>query len=46
MRYVTLTQIDKTNVGDLWQSWRTMIADDGEQEAAPIIWNGRMYLSG
>jgi alcohol dehydrogenase (cytochrome c) len=44
-RYVAVTQIDKTNVGDLWQSWRTIIADDGEQEAAPIVWNGKMYVS-
>ena len=44
-RYTTLTQINKTNVGDLGQIWRTDIADDGEQEAASIIWNGRMYLS-
>lgn len=44
-RYTTLTQIDKTNVGNLDQAWRTAIADDGEQEAAPIVWNGRMYLS-
>jgi alcohol dehydrogenase (cytochrome c) len=44
-RYTTLTQIDKTNVGDLDQTWRTDIADDGEQEAAPIVWNGRMYVS-
>src|SRR5258708_20267523 len=26
-------------------AWRTDIADDGEQEAAPIVWNGVMYLS-
>jgi len=44
-RYNALTQINRTNVGDLGQTWRTDIADDGEQEASPIIWNGRMYLS-
>ena len=44
-RYVVLTEIGKFNVGDLGQAWRTMIADDGEQEAAPIVWNGRMYIS-
>jgi alcohol dehydrogenase (cytochrome c) len=44
-RYTTLTQINKTNVGDLGQTWVTAIADDGEQEAAPIVWNGRMYVS-
>ena len=44
-RYTTLNQIDKTNVGGLGQAWRTDLADDGEQEAAPIVWNGVMYLS-
>jgi alcohol dehydrogenase (cytochrome c) len=44
-RYTTLNQIDKTNIGTLGQAWRTDLADDGEQEAAPIVWNGIMYLS-
>jgi alcohol dehydrogenase (cytochrome c) len=44
-RFTALTQIDKTNVGALSQAWRTSIADDGQQEAAPIIWNGTLYLS-
>jgi alcohol dehydrogenase (cytochrome c) len=44
-RFTTLTQIQKTNVGELSQTWRTDVADDGEQEAAPIVWNGRMYVS-
>jgi alcohol dehydrogenase (cytochrome c) len=44
-RYIALTQIDKTNVGALGLAWRTDIADDGEQEAAPIVWNGVMYVS-
>jgi alcohol dehydrogenase (cytochrome c) len=44
-RFTPLRQIDKRNVANLSQSWRTAIADDGEQEAAPIIWNGTMYLS-
>jgi alcohol dehydrogenase (cytochrome c) len=44
-RYTSLSQIDKTNVGSLGVAWRTDIADDGEQEAAPIVWNGVMYLS-
>jgi alcohol dehydrogenase (cytochrome c) len=44
-RFTTLTQINKTNVGELSQTWRTDVADDGEQEAAPIVWNGRMYVS-
>jgi alcohol dehydrogenase (cytochrome c) len=44
-RYVTLTQIAKANVAELNETWRTALADDGQQEAAPIIWNGRMYVS-
>jgi len=44
-RYTALTQIDKTNVGALGRAWRTDIADDGEQEASPLVWNGVMYLS-
>ena len=44
-RYTELTQIDKANVGTLHMAWKTTIADDGEQEAAPIIWNGTLYLS-
>src|SRR5712692_5786823 len=37
-RFTALTQIDRTNVGALGKAWRTDIADDGEQEAAPIVW--------
>src|SRR3984957_17633768 len=35
--YTALTQIDKTNVGALGRAWRTDIADDGEQEASPLV---------
>ena len=44
-RYTALNQIDKTNVGSLREAWRTDLADDGEQEAAPLVWNGIMYIS-
>lgn len=44
-RFTALTQISKTNVGTLSMAWKTNIADDGQQEASPIIWNGTMYLS-
>src|SRR5580698_4843513 len=44
-RYISLMQIDKANVGSLGLAWRTDIADDGEQEAAPIVWKGVMYIS-
>jgi alcohol dehydrogenase (cytochrome c) len=44
-RYSGMTQIDKDNVGSLKLAWRTDIEDDGQQETAPLIWNGTMYLS-
>ena len=44
-RYISLMQIDKANVGSLGLAWSTDIADDGEQEAAPIVWKGVMYIS-
>jgi alcohol dehydrogenase (cytochrome c) len=44
-RFTALTQIGKTNVGALSMAWKTNIADDGQQEASPIIWHGTMYLS-
>jgi glucose dehydrogenase len=44
-RYTALTQVNSANVATLRQAWRTDIADDGRQEASPIIWNGTMYLS-
>src|ERR1700744_5185014 len=39
-RYTGLKQIGKSNVGTLRKAWETKLADDGEQEAAPLIWNG------
>jgi alcohol dehydrogenase (cytochrome c) len=44
-RYTALKQIDKTNVASLRLAWSTKVADDGEQEASPIIWHGTMYIS-
>ena len=43
-RYVT-TSIDPSNVVQLAPAWTTQIADGGEQEAAPIISGGTMYVS-
>ncbi|MDQ2871798.1 MAG: PQQ-binding-like beta-propeller repeat protein [Candidatus Eremiobacteraeota bacterium] len=37
--------ITKDNVSHLSKAWVTSIADDGEQEASPIVWHGTMYLS-
>jgi alcohol dehydrogenase (cytochrome c) len=44
-RYTGLLQIDKANVGSLRVAWETSLADDGEQEANPLVWDGTMYLS-
>lgn len=44
-RYTTLTDITADNVGHLKKAWVTQLADDGEQEASPIVWHGTMYLS-
>jgi len=37
--------ITKANVATLAPAWSTQLADDGEQEAAPIVWHGTLYLS-
>jgi alcohol dehydrogenase (cytochrome c) len=44
-RYSTLTQITPANVGTLGLVWQTAVGDDGEQEAAPIVTGGTMYVS-
>ena len=44
-RFTALSQIDKSNVAGLRVAWSTAIADDGQQEASPIIWDGAMYIS-
>ncbi|HTX55644.1 MAG TPA: PQQ-binding-like beta-propeller repeat protein [Candidatus Acidoferrales bacterium] len=43
-RYVTST-IGAQNVAQLAPAWTTQIADTGEQESAPIISDGTMYVS-
>ena len=43
-RYVSST-IDLSNVAQLAPAWTTQIADVGEQEAAPIVSDGTMYVS-
>jgi len=40
-----LTQITPENVHELALAWRTQISDDGQQEAAPIVSNGTMYIA-
>jgi alcohol dehydrogenase (cytochrome c) len=37
--------ITKANVATLAPAWTTRLADDGEQEAAPIVYDGTMFLS-
>jgi alcohol dehydrogenase (cytochrome c) len=43
-RYTGLEQITPQNVHTLAKAWSTEIADHGEQESSPIIWQGKMYL--
>jgi len=43
-RYVSST-ITKQNVASLAPVWSTQIADDGEQESAPIVSDGTMYFT-
>lgn len=44
-RYTTLKQIDAKNVAKLKPRWTYKIDDDGEQEAAPIVRHGTMFIS-
>jgi alcohol dehydrogenase (cytochrome c) len=44
-RYTALAQINKSNVGMLARGWETGIADNGEQEASVIVWNGTMFVA-
>jgi alcohol dehydrogenase (cytochrome c) len=44
-RYTGLGQITPSNVKTLTKAWTTAIADNGQQEASPIVWHGTMYLS-
>lgn len=44
-RFSGLAEITPQNVGTLAKAWTTQIADDGEQEAAPLVWNGTMFVA-
>jgi alcohol dehydrogenase (cytochrome c) len=44
-RITGLSQITPQNVRTLTKAWSTQVADDGEQESAPIEWHGTMYLA-
>lgn len=44
-RYTGLDAITPQNVAHLTKAWTTQIADDGEQEASPIVWHGTMYIA-
>ena len=44
-RFSGLTQITPENVNGLGLAWQTQISDDGQQEAAPIVSNGTMYIA-
>jgi glucose dehydrogenase len=43
-RYVKST-IARGRLSGLSLAWSTRLADDGEQEAAPIVWQGTIFLS-
>ena len=42
--YSPLDQIDKDNVGQLQLAWSWAMDDTGAQEAAPLVYDGIMYL--
>jgi alcohol dehydrogenase (cytochrome c) len=44
-RYTGLGEITPQNVAQLQKAWQTTIKDDGEQEASPIAWGGRLFIS-
>jgi alcohol dehydrogenase (cytochrome c) len=44
-RFTPLSDINRQNVASLKPLWTFKIADNGEQEAAPIVWHGMMYIS-
>jgi len=43
--YTGLRQITPDNVGGLGLAWSTTLADEGQQEAAPLSWNGTLFVS-
>lgn len=44
-RYVTTNDITPQNVTLLKKAWITPLADDGEQESAPVVWNGTVFIA-
>ncbi|MEE3500426.1 PQQ-binding-like beta-propeller repeat protein [Acidiphilium acidophilum] len=44
-RYVDLSAITPSNVGQLKPAWTFKIDDNGPIEAAPIIWHGIAYIT-
>lgn len=43
-RYDQLSDITPQNVTSLKKAWITPLADDGEQESAPVVWHGTIYI--
>src|SRR5579862_7464330 len=43
-RYDQFTDITPQNVASLKKAWTTPLSDDGEQESAPVVWRGTIYL--
>lgn len=44
-RYTRLGEITPQNVAKLQKAWSVAIRDDGEQEASPIAWDGKLFIS-
>jgi alcohol dehydrogenase (cytochrome c) len=43
--YTKLTQIAPNNVASLSLAWSTALADEGQQEAAALSWNGTLFVA-
>ncbi len=43
--YTGLKQVTPDNVATLGLAWSTALADEGQQEAAPLSWNGTLFVS-
>lgn len=44
-RYLTETEITRSNVGSLKKAWSVNVDARGPLETAPIVWNGTMYVT-
>ncbi|HXF32988.1 MAG TPA: PQQ-binding-like beta-propeller repeat protein [Candidatus Acidoferrales bacterium] len=44
-RYVRENRINRDNVATLQRAWTSKLPDDATMEAAPIVWQGTVYVS-